>query len=344
MASYSDALVREMTATREDLAPPKPPRAQPPRKTQKSERLERELRGWAKADDGASYEYEVCCCCFFDSDAPKVRPRNLSRWAALTAAIALIFVGASAWAYLRLEPSKSTLKCVVDGYNDLKEYSTARNLTAASEVFEAIDQTTVDRVQMGLDNWDGVVAPGFVTAIILLLAALNSACCWPSGRCMSKLLVLLTNLVLLLSLVFFGALLAAAIISGMARFEGIWDDAVGSVCKEMSQQMAQQLNETKNGLHEAALHAASAAELFPYQEDVREAESQVASFDDVCECIDSTLAALRPLLGPGALGVAGFLLGSVSINGLCCSMGCCTSPAARAQRRATKDAKKSVSL
>ena len=254
-----------------------------------------------------------------------------------------MFFAASVWLFLRLSPLRDTLVCVVDGYTELRDFSTERNLTAASEVFDAIDSTTIDSVNEGLDNLKrGVSAPGFCTAGIMLLAALTSICCWPSLCCrlVSKVLVLLGNLLLLLSLVVFGALLGAAIVAGMAQAREFWDDEVGGVCRLMSLEISGQLNVTKASLQEATLNGVTSAQLAPYRSDVREAELQLEAFVDVCDCIDSTPESLRPLLGPGALGVASFFLGFVALNGLCCAMGCCRDPqaAAAAKRQAMQGA------
>ena len=255
---------------------------------------------------------------------------NLINWAGATAASCLLFVAATVWGAEELKPAKSNIECIVGGYEDLKDYANSANLTAASDAADAISDDVIDNINKGLDRWDGgVYAPGALTIIFLVLAALTAVLfiktTHPKGwRCTSKWLVFFTNILLLLAFIFFGTLLVAGISGRLSSLSDQWDDAIGNVCEDNLSDLTQQVNTTKTELARATAAGASTTQA---QADVDEAEEQLGSFVTVCDCVGDTLGVLKPLIGPGILGVLAFIISMVCVNSLCCTMSCCQEPA-----------------
>lgn len=258
------------------------------------------------------------------------RRKQLSRWALVTVSAALLLTGATVWAAQKLLPVGDNIECVVDGYKELKGYITSSNLTAAANTADAIDDKLIDYIEEGLNERSlRVYGPGMITAAFLLLAALATVLfikatppspgCW---RCTSKWLVLVSNLLLIIAFVFFAVCLLWGILPRLSSVKEGWDDGVGSVCGENRDSLNDQLDQTKADL--AALPpSAPAAQA---RAAVSEAENQLATFNTICKCIEDTFSVIDPLLGPGILGVIGFLFAFVAVAGLCCTMSCCREP------------------
>lgn len=264
---------------------------------------------------------------------------NLVNWAGATAASCLLFVAATVWGAEELKPAKSNIECIVDGYGQLKDYATSANLTAATDAADAISDDIIDNINKGLDGWNGgVYAPGALAIIFLVLAALTAVLfikttspkAW---RYTSKWLIFFTNILLLITFIFFGTLLVAGIAGRLSSLSNQWDEQIGDVCTDNLGDLTSQVNTTQTRLNEAEAAAAGGGtpaqitEVNNAQAELDEAKEQLGTFNGVCDCVSHTLGVLKPLIGPGILGVIAFIISMVCVNSLCCTMSCCQEPA-----------------
>lgn len=258
--------------------------------------------------------------------------RNLTRWAVAVTAAALLLTGATVWGAQKLASVGDNVECIIDGFRELKGFVDSFNLTAAGDAADAIDEAIIDNIETGLTNWNmRVYGPGMVTVGLLLLAALTAMLYIKAGppklwRCSSKWLVFVANLFLLISLLFFAVCLFLGVASGLSFLTGTWEDNIEKACVDNRAELNDQLDEARADLA-AVPPSAPQSEVDAANDKVDEAQEQLDIFFGVCDCIEETLGVLKPLLGPGILGIISFFVGLVAVNGLCCTMSCCREPA-----------------
>jgi len=143
-------------------------------------------------------------------------------------------------------------------------------------------------------------------------------CCYPLSKCM----ILLTWVILIFNLVFFAILLVAGIASQNERAKTEWASAT-STCATSAQSLSTQLASTQATLSQLQAAGGSTTQVVQAQADVVAAQAQVAIFSNMCTCITDLLGKLEPLTGPGVFGVISVIFAIITVDSLCCAMGCC---------------------
>jgi len=218
---------------------------------------------------------------------------------------------------------KDNLQCILDNLRALLNPSNTR-MTAGADAGNVIPNvnSVLDSFQRGLDQIGTLaVAPGALAMAFIFLTALTSFAGRMGNSCfmLSKLLVLFTIIVILLNFVFFGALAGLGVISGLDQFKINWA-SVTSTCTDSNLAIESQLLTAQTSLAQAQAYGQSTVQ---EQADVDAAQLQNQQFGAMCVCMTATLSKLEPLTTPGAIGLFACFLAIITVDGLCCAMGCC---------------------
>uniref|UniRef100_A0A7S3AMR9 Uncharacterized protein n=1 Tax=Haptolina ericina TaxID=156174 RepID=A0A7S3AMR9_9EUKA len=150
---------------------------------------------------------------------------------------------------------------------------------------------------------------------MMVLCAQKAKACF----CISKLFVFLTNLLLIFCFIFFIILAVFGIASGQDSVKEEWAKTT-STCTTSADEMLAQVVTANTTLQLAKIMGANTT---VQQITLNEAEAQLSTFSQMCSCMVDTLSKTEPLLGPGMFGLVAVIIGFITMNGLCCTMGCC---------------------
>ena len=137
----------------------------------------------------------------------------------------------------------------------------------------------------------------------------------------TRLVVLLTDLSLLLTLVYYIAMAALGLFSDRPLFTDQWAH-VTAVCTGNMALLNGSLTSARAQLASAGTASATGSA----QAALDVAQAQYTAFVALCGCIDRVPTDLRQLTGAGLSGVGAALLAYFAVTGMCCTIGCCRTP------------------
>lgn len=261
----------------------------------------------------------------------------MPRWSVFTLLSCFVFLGAGIWTWIETPHVKDNMNCILDDLYFLGT-NTDPAVPAGAVVADNFNEDAVSKMRDVSKNLELVaIAPAVCSLIFMTMtlfcAALgrckNVGCCFP----WAKFFLFWSELAVIVSLVFYGIFLGAAIASDIDKVKSEWEKTT-EVCPDNRADISLQLVQARVSLTaeqaRCALEPAGSPSRLDCDNNVATltanlelAEEQFGHFTSLCVCAGNTLEAVKPLLGPGAMGVAASLLAFISINALCCTMGCC---------------------
>jgi len=222
---------------------------------------------------------------------------------------------------------KDNFQCIVDGIRFLLDpRNQAPGYTAGADAANAIPdvEKTLDDLQKVLDNaYVASLVPGFLACAFILLVALtsfigkskNNKCCFMSSKC----LVFLTLLVILVNFVFYGILMVAGQVASSDTGKDKWAETT-ETCSSSASEFQTQIDQAQAELTRAEN---AGYDTTVEQEHLDLAQSQLDNFHTMCTCMSQTLTKFEPMTTPGIVGLLACILALITVDGLCCAMGCC---------------------
>ena len=216
------------------------------------------------------------------------------------------------------------IKCILDNIialTTLPPGSEARN--AISSIEE--DLALIDPVREQIDLLNIAVILPAVFAILLLALGALCACRSSSSACCAKLFMLLSNVVLLVCLIFYSLFAGLAV---AMQFETVTNQltVVTTLCETTAptlEQTFQDLTATLARASTAPPGAISTADLAEYQQALADARPAFQIFQSTCSCISDIFAEFVNLFVPGVISCVTIIVCFVANNYLCCAAGCC---------------------
>jgi len=272
---------------------------------------------------------DMACC-----PLPCCSEKRMTCWQIFVFTNGVLFVIAAIWAMNVVTGDvTSNLRCITNSINELKSNLANTQFPAGREAADRIPQDTVDSIDRALDSVDLIaVAPGALAMVFVFLTVASScvayrkaAMCFPVSKCF----LCVTLVVFIINIIFFAILMIAGIAAQQEQAREQWA-SVTSTCTTSAASLQTQIDDAQAQLNTAQAaaaaagqSAATAASVATAQSDLNAASAQMTIFSTMCGCIGNTLSTLEPLAGPGVFGLLASILGLITIDSLCCAMGCC---------------------
>jgi len=125
--------------------------------------------------------------------------------------------------------------------------------------------------------------------------------------------------VVILNTAYFGALTAISFIAQSDQAKNSWASQTRT-CTDSAVSLTTQLANAQVSLNNAE---AQGGDVTQARLDLAAAQVQLGQFTNMCGCMTQTLSKLEPLNFPGIVGFVSCIFAFITINSLCCSMGCC---------------------
>ena len=252
---------------------------------------------------------------------------NRKLFAVLTALTAIGLLACAVYLYLSVRELTLTLTCAFNRLDKLREGTSS----IASSALAQLPSGFINVMRQLVPYLDFLsMAPAVCSALFLLGASAFGygfgapQSTGPQSLVCAKCFVWLSEVALLITLVFYAAVAILALFSDRPVITSQWDAAT-AVCADALPQLRVAVSDAQAAL--ASLPAAATpGQRLTLQSAVDAARGQLGDFEALCECLGKVPAQVVLLQGAGLAGLAATLLALTSVTLLCCNAGCLRTP------------------
>ena len=233
-----------------------------------------------------------------------------------------LIIAASGYLYHAIQTLRAAATCTADEIHGLKEREN-KLPEAIRPALKKLDMNDIETARTHVHHIDQYLCLVFPFPIVCLLVITAGCSARTSKRrwldLCTKLMLLLTNLLLLLYLLMNVAFIGLALNHDRPVLTDRWDDAT-TLCPTNLLTLAKMLKEADAQLADAPAGPERTAALL----ELDAARTTQATFVKMCGCmVDDVPRSLADLGGPGAIGLVAAVAGLVATLGVCCAYGCC---------------------
>jgi len=259
------------------------------------------------------------CCSFF----------AVQQWAFSNMGAILIFAGGLAYLSLEMDGVQNIFVSLIDVIAAMR----ISTFTAVSDLLADLPADVLDQIETNKSHAKllrfYVLGPGVLAIVFLFLASLLGCSKGRKGTyCCTKLFIILSNILLILALVFYSIFAGTAVVINyappaikehLANIEGLCTQIPAQIKQLAADNMAVlNILETTPGQNQADIAA--------LQAEVDEVQRLNAQITIGCDSIKQLFDEMIILFLPGLLCVIAIVYALFTNNALCCAAGCCRSP------------------
>jgi len=259
------------------------------------------------------------CCSFF----------AVQQWAFSNFGAIIVFCGALAYLALEMEGVQNIFVDLIDVIAAMR----ISTFTAVADLMGELPPDILDQIEANKSHAKllrfYVLGPGVLAIVFLALASLLGCSTRRKGTyCCTKLFVILSNILLILALVFYAIFAGAAVVINYAP-PAIKENlnSIEGLCTQIPAQIQQLTADNQHAINIfAGTPGQNQADLAALQLEIDKVTALNVQITLGCDSIKNLFDEMIVVFLPGLLCVIAIVFALFTNNSLCCAAGCCKAP------------------